>query len=183
VRTFLAYTLPTDIKHLAVETKNSLQGLNCRDIKWVEDENLHVTLQFLGEVREDKLKELDSIISEALKDAPIPEFTTLGVEAFPANNPRVIWIKLTATDEQIRFHKKLVKQLQKLNPEIEYKSYRAHITLGRIRDYLPPVILSKMLAYPINNSTFKALEVILYKSILAKKGPQYVPLSEYVTET
>jgi 2'-5' RNA ligase len=183
MRTFLAYILPIDILNSALEAKNSLTSLNHRDIKWVEDVNLHVTLQFLGEVNENKLQEIDGVISEMLLTAPAAEFEIQGIEASPAAQPRVIWIKLECSPERIKFHQKLASRLKQHCPEIEIKPFKPHITLGRVKDNIPPIILTKMLSYPIKQQKFISDEIVLFKSILSKKGPQYIPLNEYVSET
>ena len=64
VRLFVAVDIPENIKEKIVELQKNI-GEKFADIKFVEEENLHYTIKFLGEVEEQKIEEVKNILSEA----------------------------------------------------------------------------------------------------------------------
>ncbi|RLJ09281.1 MAG: RNA 2',3'-cyclic phosphodiesterase, partial [Candidatus Aenigmatarchaeota archaeon] len=64
MRVFVAVDLDTESRKKITEIEKSLKDEDF-DIKFVEPDNLHITLKFLGEVCEDDVKEIENIISEA----------------------------------------------------------------------------------------------------------------------
>ncbi|MGB9607971.1 MAG: RNA 2',3'-cyclic phosphodiesterase, partial [bacterium] len=63
IRCFIALLLPEEIKKKAVEVQNRLRKANA-DVKWVEKENLHITLRFLGEIEEEKVEKVKRLMEE-----------------------------------------------------------------------------------------------------------------------
>src|SRR3954471_5211833 len=105
IRTFLAIELEPQVRERLI----ALQGKLSRpipDVKWVEPENLHLTLLFLGGVDERELPAVCRAAQTAV--AELPGFT-LSVEAascFPnARRPRVLWAGIgTGVQEVVAVH-------------------------------------------------------------------------------
>lgn len=64
MRLFTAIPVPDDIKQYATVIKKQLESTS-PDIKWVEEENYHLTLKFLGEVSPDDLQQLYDFLERA----------------------------------------------------------------------------------------------------------------------
>ncbi len=150
-------------------------------IKWVEEENMHITLKFFGETPDDKVIE----IAEALKEiAPTPsfsiEFTHLGIFG-SSYKPRVIWLGTDDGGNLANLSEAVRKTILPLGFEDDRQNFVPHLTLGRInfindKSYFQKTIDSfstvKFSNQPING-------FYLYESILSPAGPKYSVIESY----
>ena len=141
--------------------------------KPVLSENLHFTLQFLGEISEDDVKK----ISHALKSIKFSSFEIIfqGVGAFPnMRSPRVIWI---GTDENGgNLLKELASKVEKVLLPLGFKKdkpFKSHITVFRIKNKISNV--SKELEkFELEKFGSQQISYIkLKQSILTPQGPHY----------
>src|SRR2546430_12124444 len=91
IRTFVAIRLDETVR---AALGAAIEGLRrvARDVAWVAHENLHLTLKFLGQVREARTAELVAAIAQATSGFAAFEATVAGLGAFPTpTRPRVIW--------------------------------------------------------------------------------------------
>jgi len=92
MRLFAAIPVPDMIKDYAWEIKNQLD-VGLFDIKWVEYENYHLTLKFLGEVQEHEIQGIKDRLQMAAEASPPINLFFGGLGFFPhRNHPRVIWL-------------------------------------------------------------------------------------------
>ena len=92
LRCFIAIEIPEAIKRAIVSSIDGLKKSGA-DVKWVSPENIHITLQFLGETEEAHIP----LIKEALDKILLPYspfyIKIAGVGCFPdTRRPRVIWV-------------------------------------------------------------------------------------------
>ena len=100
------------------------------EVRWVRPESLHVTLKFIGEVREDKAAHIKKALA-SVQAAP-PTVTFRGTGFFPnAKAPRVFWIGVEADGNLPQLAKKVDEVTAKLGIEQEKQSYKPHLTLAR----------------------------------------------------
>src|SRR3989338_1907883 len=66
MRAFLALTLPDDTRRSLAVLQRGLAPSGA-DIKWVEPQNLHVTLKFLGEVTDEQRRAVERLLGEAAR--------------------------------------------------------------------------------------------------------------------
>ena len=146
-----------------------------KGIKPVEDENVHLTLRFIGEVPENLLPE----ISECVKLASsFPSFTMkiLGLGAFPSpSRPRVIWV---GVDEGAKKLKELRKQLETCLSRYskpDRNRFVPHITIARVKGKYDLSCLREILtAYEKHVFGVSSVtQVKLKKSVLRPEGPIY----------
>src|SRR5579863_2355390 len=92
VRTFIALDPGKAIRERMVALQISL-GRTGAEVKWVEPENLHVTLLFLGEVDNRDLVPVCRAVEEAARGRQAFELSIEGAGCFPnMRRPRVLWI-------------------------------------------------------------------------------------------
>src|SRR4030042_2375034 len=137
-RLFLAINLPKEIKDQLAALIIKLQKNNKnKPIKWVENENFHLTLHFLGDTVEEKIP----LINQSLIPI-ISNFKTLNfqlsnsVDAFPDTiNPKNIFLEMKELNDgkTIKLRKEIGEALEKLGFEIDYRPFRLHLTLGRVK--------------------------------------------------
>jgi len=141
--------------------------------KPVLPQNLHFTLQFLGEISEDDVEK----IRHALKSIEFSKFKInfQGVGAFPSiRSPRVIWIG--TDDDGGNFLKELSSKVEKVLLPLGFtkdKPFKSHITVFRIKNKVSNV--SKELEkFEFNNFGSQVISNIkLKQSILTPQGPLY----------
>ena len=175
MRTFVALLLPDSLRP-AVKFLAGRLAKRGADFKWVEEENFHVTLRFLGEIPPADL----SSAEEALKAlASFPAFhAQLGeVGAFPSTrSPRVVWLGFRqGRSEMTEIAQALEKELTRRRFPPEEKAFHAHLTLGRQRSPHGLEGLASLLNErpAIEAPAFLLEKVVLYSSALTPQGPVY----------
>lgn len=178
IRCFIAILLPEGVKEKAVEVQNKLRKANA-DVKWVEKENLHITLRFLGEIEEGLVEKVKVIMGEVGRKFPPPALIFKGVGTFPdMRRPRVIWVGGEAPLLG-EIAEELEGKIRKLDIPPE-KPFSFHLTLGRVRSPRNIQALSKAMQEigEVYLGEFVAESFFLMRSILYPQGPQYTPIFE-----
>ena len=67
MRTFLAIEIEPYIKNKIEESQEIIADSESSNIKFVEVENIHLTLKFFGEIDDDKLEQINDIINKSIK--------------------------------------------------------------------------------------------------------------------
>jgi 2'-5' RNA ligase len=180
-RTFIAIELPKSIRDRLVDLQASL-GEAATDVKWVEPENLHVTLLFLGEVDDRELPAVCRAVQDALVAQPEFAMSVQGAGCFPnPRRPRVLWVGIgQGVQEVVAVHDALEAPLLALGCyRREERRYTPHVTLGRRRGEGPADALGRALAkhqaFHAGELTVSTIHVMA--SQLSSAGPTYSVLS------
>ena len=181
LRTFVAVDLGKPLRDRLVALQENLARAGA-DVKWVEVENLHVTLLFLGEVDERELLPVCRAVSVVCGRH---ERFTLGVEAvgcFPnPRRPRVVWAGVgDGAPELVALHDALEPPLQELGCyRREERQYTPHVTLGRVKSDGPADALAAALARKAkwHGGEIEVQELLVMSSQLTSRGPEYTILS------
>jgi len=138
--------------------------------------NFHLTLKFLGEVEEDKIKSIKDIIKK-IKFQSL-NLTTSEIGFFPSENYiNVIWLGLKNGDKVIELHNLIDSLLPSFPQDIRF---HPHITLARVKfipqkqEFVKQIKEIKLEPKSVSISSFK-----LVKSTLTPVGPIYETLEEY----
>ncbi|MBN2445955.1 MAG: RNA 2',3'-cyclic phosphodiesterase [Phycisphaerae bacterium] len=151
-----------------------------RDVRWCTGQQLHVTLKFLGEVREQDLQPVCAVVKAAADQVtPFPlALTRLG--AFPnARSPRVMWCGVRDDHGGCRRWLELADPLlADLGFERESRAFSPHITLGRGKSAAGARLMREQLESLASPTAPETLvrEVVLYESLLKPGGAEYRPL-------
>jgi len=146
----------------------------------VSPDNLHVTLRFLGEVKEERAA--DAVAACGRTAAAFAHFSMeiSGVGSFPRKNPRVIWAGINdGSDYLIEVNKKLEALLVDAGFPADDKSYRPHLTLARLKPAWEIVRLKERL---INLEGFlfgrqTVQDIVLMESRLGHDAPVYTEVA------
>lgn len=184
MRAFIAIELPQIIKTALAKLQEQLKQSGA-DVKWVEPQNIHLTLKFLGEINQEQLVLIKQIIDDTARDRKTFPASISSLRAFPKINfPRVIWAGISPGDNETKeIVRDLEEKIQKLGIPKEERPFAAHITLGRVRSLKNKEKLVQALnsltpdlsAQPIE---FPVLKITLFKSTLSPKGPSYEAIQE-----
>lgn len=132
-RIFAAIKVEPSTRLLTVlnELKTNLQ----RDhIKWVNPNNVHITMKFFGETEELKIKEIISSLNDiALTFSPFEiEIKNLGIFG-SSYKPRVIWIGIEKSHTLIHLANEVLDRMDQLGFIRDRQNFVPHLTLGRIK--------------------------------------------------
>ncbi|HEX2919736.1 MAG TPA: RNA 2',3'-cyclic phosphodiesterase [Bacteroidales bacterium] len=151
-------------------------------IKWTSEENLHVTLSFLGNVEENTIPGLKNMLTTISSDYREFELIITGLGVFKSlNDPKIIQAGIyhseTLNALQLRIEQALVEE----GFETDKKQFVPHLTLGRVKLMKNvrklKTLLLKCHSYEIQKIIIR--NVILFESVLTQKGPVYTPLSKH----
>ena len=179
MRTFIAIELPPQIKTALFKLQEQLKQSGA-DVKWVEPQNIHLTLKFLGEVEEEKITKIIQIIRDVAETNNVFQAHISSLGAFPKISfPRVIWVGINQGDNETKLIvKELEEKIQKLGIPKEEKAFSSHITLARVKspknkDKLVQLLKSLEGSLTAENLGFSVNKITLFRSILSPKGPTY----------
>lgn len=179
MRAFIAIELPEEIRSALASLQNELKKSGA-DVKWVETGNIHLTMKFLGDKDDKKIKQIALALQEtAQNNHPFPaSIGTLG--AFPSTkSPRVIWVGVNLGQDQIcRVAVDLETKIALIGIPKEDRAFSAHITIGRTRsalnlEKLTQVLEEKKDFFGGKVLEFKISKLTLFKSTLTSKGSIY----------
>lgn len=189
MRTFIAIELPPEIKESLARIQNQLKTSGA-DAKWVEPQNIHLTLKFLGEINEQKLAQIVSIIEDISKNKNAFSIRLSSLGAFPKiNSPRVIWIGIDKGDNETKdMVESLEEKIARIGIPKEDRPFSSHITIGRLRSSLNRQRLVKVLLdlqpnFEKEGKEFLVTKITLFKSTLIPYGPIYEVLKEASLKT
>jgi 2'-5' RNA ligase len=181
IRTFIGVDVGKAIRDRAVSLQEKL-AQSSNDVKWVEPENLHVTLLFLGEVDDRELPAVCRAVSDSLQAQPSFPLAVEGVGCFPnPRRPRVLWIGVgEGSQELCTIHDALERPLLDLGCyRREERKYTPHLTLGRVKGERPVDQLGEALAKHAGWRGGQTVvnEIHVMSSKLGAHGPAYAVLS------
>lgn len=190
MRSFIAIELSKEIKDFLGSLQDKLKQSGA-DVKWVEPKNIHLTLKFLGEIKEEKVDKVKLALEESLKDRSCFYMQLGPLGCFPNTKfPRVIWIGIKEGDIETRqITEYLEEKMAKIGIPKENRPFSSHITIGRVRSGLNIKNLIASLDTLTANLSAQVLpgqtvnKIILFKSTLTPKGPIYEPVKEASLKT
>ncbi len=170
MRCFISLEIPEEIKNEIIKIQEKIPEFVG---KKTEKENLHLTLKFLGELKNNQLE----IVKKQLKDINFQELTLsinkIGV--FNQKDKIIVWLSVEGAEE---LQKKIDFSLKEIFPE--EKRFMGHLTIARIKKLKD----KKPFFEFINNFKFQPFlfninYFSLKQSILTKIKPEYKTLENY----
>lgn len=131
MRLFVALNLPAGERQRLHDAAVPLRRAGL-PVRWVGRDQLHLTLKFLGEVREDLLERIGMALEESARSVEPFEVDLGGIGGFPTlRSPRVIWLGIEPRPELRRLQTEVEARFERLGFEREMREFHPHVTLGR----------------------------------------------------
>jgi len=180
LRTFLAVELELPTVAALVKAQEQLAYFGDK-VKWVERVNLHITLNFLGDVADEDAVEVCRRAAQAAGRVEPFEFGVTGLVCSPTHGAlRMVWANVDDPSGMMSvLHDELAKGFAQMGLRQENREFRPHITVARIK-------------YVANQARFRGAvrmfsdvdfgrqhceEVVAFTSLLTDEGPVYTALS------
>ncbi len=181
VRTFVALKLHPGRDFC--ESYNELQNMLCDEkLRWVPEQNFHLTLRFLGDTAQDKVSGISQVLDEvATKTKPFI-LTTSGTGFFgKRGKPSVFWIGFHKNEMLQKLAQEVAASMEIIGFERDGKAFKAHLTLARMK-YLHDEENFRELAEEFSDELFLSEQmnaITFYQSILHSSGPEYKVISRH----
>ena len=192
VRTFIAIEMPEEIKKELASVRGELKKRlgNAGRISWAKPETTHLTLKFLGDVPEEKIKTIEEALRLSARGIKTFNISITGIGGFPnLENPRVLWAGTFESAELKNLHAAIEGSLYAIGFEKDEKPFSPHLTLARIKSPFEGKKLSKAIKelktdgvpmHSMGRADFIADSVILFKSEIDSKGAVHTPIAKII---
>jgi RNA 2',3'-cyclic 3'-phosphodiesterase len=188
MRLFVGLDIPESIRERIASFVDDLSRV-APDIRFIDPDNFHITLKFLGETT--KVDDVKQVLTQV--HAPSFDVTFNGTGFFPnERQPRIFWAGIEAPPELQCLASSIDTALSPLGFETEYGPYRPHLTLarsgsGRPRPSAkdkPNMKFTRLQTHLASKAqpefgTMTAHEFFLYESKTSSSGAQYFKLERY----
>lgn len=183
IRSFIAIPLSEEIHHRLEEFQSTLRKFHA-DVSWVKPSNIHLTLQFLGEIHPHLVEKIGHCLEETIltQSRFTCEIASTGVFPNP-KRARVLWVGVTqGKDQVIHLQSAIEKALDNLNIPKEDRSFHPHLTLGRVRSpkNLDIVVNDFLRQSNLSFGTLPVTQVTLFSSKLSPTGAIYAPIKSVI---
>jgi 2'-5' RNA ligase len=145
-------------------------------IKWVETENVHLTLKFLGETAAHEVEDIINALAEARLGIMPFDLVLEGMGIFGSSyNPRVIWFGIKEDKQMSNLAENIFSELELAGFERDRQNFVPHLTVGRIKEISDKKRFQEKLdkIKPGHIQTDRVEEFCLFESILQPEGPVY----------
>jgi len=151
-------------------------------ISWIEPQSAHLTLKFFGNTSIERLEDIQCSLKKAVKnqlafDVAIDKFGAFGSR----HSPKVIWAGFHEEEALIALHQRVMTAIRPLGYLPDPGNFVPHITVGRVKKMTDKKWFWDSIDAIQNREiqTFTVDKIILYESLLLKKGAQHLPLAEF----
>ena len=172
MRCFISIDLPEDVKKELVKLQKKIDETGLIRGKLTEEENIHLTLKFLGEIDYDKIEEVKRRLKEIQLEKREAKLGELGV--FSESYVRIIWVRLEGVDD---LQKAVDSALEGVFKKEE--RFMSHITIARVKSVKDKKELLHILEKQSVEGKFIVDSFSLRSSELSPEGPKYTDLERY----
>jgi len=178
MRCFVSIEFPENIRAGIFHAFENLKKSGTCSGNFVEKENLHLTLTFLGEISEEEVEKAKKVLGEIdFRKFPLK---TNEVGFFPDENyVKVIWVGIES-EEVFSLRETIEESLRKEGFKIKELDFVSHLTVARIKSVKHKnKFLEEIKKIKLDEEFFIAEDFSLMKSILKKTGPEYKTLESF----
>jgi 2'-5' RNA ligase len=176
MRCFVAIKVGEAVRDLLGRVQEALRRADAH-VKWVERENLHLTLKFLGDLDETRVESLEGLLSAEAARWKTMALEYAGIGTFPERGaPRVVWAGATGDVERLAGLAAAVERhAEAVGVPPERHPFVAHLTIGRVKSDRNLKRLAAAIdaqrQVPLGRDEVASFE--LFRSTLTSDGPVY----------
>ena len=172
-RLFVAIRPPEPIRDLLIDAMD-----DSADFRWQDDEQLHLTLRFVGEVdrpvAEDLATELNRVRS------PKFDLYIAGVGRFEQRNSGALWAGVEPREPVAALAAKVERTCQSVGLEPERRAFHPHVTLARWKGRRNREVAAFLeQTRGLASDPFQVDRFILFESRLSRHGAHYEEVASY----
>ena len=174
LRLFIGLALPDHVKDLLAPMASGIP-----EARWIDQQNLHLTLRFIGEVDEDVAED----IHNALSKLEFQSFTLQlsGVDCFRSRNKvRAVWAGIASSASLKALRRRVEGILVNAGLPPETRKFKPHVTLARLKQAKVTSVIPDLEANAgFQTQQCQVEQLVLYQSHLGHRGATYEALAGY----
>ena len=172
-RLFTGLEIPADVAEALSMLRGGLPGA-----RWIDPENYHLTLRFIGDVDEAVAHDIASLLDQVNRRGFELRFD--GLAPFGGRKPRAVVAAVAPVAPLIELQAELERLMQRLGLEPEGRKFMPHVTLARLRDSSSFQVADYLSARgPFRLSPFAVSRFVLFSSKASVGGGPYVVEAAY----
>ena len=172
-RLFVAIRPPEPIRDLLVDAMD-----DSADFRWQTDEQLHITLRFIGEVERPPANDVADALTR-VRAEPF-QLSITGVGRFEQRNGGALWAAVEPKPPLAALAAKIERVCQENGLEPERRAYHPHITIARWKGRRTREVQNFLeRRRDLSSEPFDVSEFILFESQLSRHGAYYEPVATY----
>jgi 2'-5' RNA ligase len=173
-RLFTGIEIPPEITQALSAFRGGIPGA-----RWVDPENYHITLRFIGDIDERMADEVCSILHDSRKRGPLT-ITIDGLDSFGGGKPRSVFARVSGNGALSELQAEQERMMRQIGLAAETRKFTPHVTLARMRNVSPIDVADYMATrghFP--KLIFTAERFVLYSSRASVGGGPYVIEAAY----
>ena len=184
LRLFIAAELSEALRNRIVDAVDTIKRESATPVKWLTQDNYHITLRFLGDTPEDRLPALERLVRSAAEELSPAFVKAGGAGCFPTcKRPRVLYVAIDDPEGRLsEWHRFLESSLDRdLGLEPEDRSFRPHITVAYARERkrgdreLVQAAVGRLGALVVEEPE-QLSRIVLFQSELGPRGAVHRPI-------
>jgi 2'-5' RNA ligase len=172
-RLFTGLEIPRDVADALATLRGGLPGA-----RWVDPENYHVTLRFIGDVDDAMGREIASLLGQVKRRSFALRFD--GVSSFGGRRPRAVIAAIPPIAPLIELQAEHERIMRRVGLEPEGRKFSPHVTLARLRDSSSRQVADYLATRgPLNFLSLPVERFVLFSSRASVGGGPYVVEAAY----
>jgi 2'-5' RNA ligase len=172
-RLFTALEIPADVAMALSLLRGGLPGA-----RWIDPENYHLTLRFIGDIDGATANDVASMLDRVARHAF--DISIQGLTSFGGRKPRAVVATAAPSRALTELQAEHERLMQRVGLEPEGRKYTPHVTLARLRDTSSREVADYLAARePFRTPPFRASRFVLYSSRASVGGGPYVVEAAY----
>jgi 2'-5' RNA ligase len=172
-RLFTGVEIPPDVGQAMASLRGGLPGA-----RWIDPENYHLTLRFIGDVDDVIAQEVASMLERVERSAF--DVHMEGVTSFGGRKPRAVVAAVAPAQAMSDLHAEHERLMQRIGLEPEGRKYTPHVTLARLRESSSRDVADYLAARGLfRTSSFRVSRFVLFSSRASTGGGPYVVEASY----
>lgn len=174
-RLFTGLELPDDLSDELALLRGGLPGA-----KWIEPEDYHLTLRFIGDIGDAMANEVYDVLSSIRRPAFV--VTLDGLMSFGGEKPRAIVARAKPTPELIELQADLERVMRRLGFPVETRKFVPHVTIARLRNASAALTADWLGSRALLPKTFAVTNFVLFSSRASTGGGPYISEASFQLE-
>ena len=172
-RLFTGIEIPAGIAQALSMLRGGLHGA-----RWIDTENYHITLRFLGDIDDRQAHDAASILADVRKPAFDLHFD--GLDAFGGRKPRAVFASVAAEAALVELQDEHERLMRRIGLAPETRKFTPHVTLARLRGTSSLDVAEYLSARGyFRTAPFPVTRFVLYSSRASTGGGPYVVEEDY----
>lgn len=173
-RLFVGLEIPEAVATTLAGLRGGLSGA-----RWIEPENYHVTLRFVGDVDESVAEDVYARLAERRPRAPV-EVIVDGLGAFGGDRPHAVFATVAATPALADLQEETERLIRRAGLEPERRRFTPHVTLARLKRVSPQALADWIaVRAPVERLAFSAERIAVFSAREGTGGGPYVVEAAY----